>query len=46
MSWRPRVSWTYEVVGGALLACGAVIVAVAVMTIGAIVGRYWSKDDD
>ena len=28
------------------LACGAVIVAVAVMTIGAIVGRYWSNDDD
>ncbi len=40
------MSWTYEVVGGALLACGAVIVAVTVMTIGAIVGRYWSNDDD
>jgi hypothetical protein len=40
------MSWTYEVIGGALLACCAVVIAVTVMTIGAIVGRYWSKDDD
>ena len=39
------MSWTYEVIGGALLACCAVAIAVTVMTIGAIVGRYWINDD-
>jgi hypothetical protein len=33
------------VIGGALLACCAVVIAVTVMTVGAIVGRYWSNDD-